>query len=326
METKKVLVTGVGGNVGQGIIRNIQSLSYEIRIIGTNVTSVCSGNYLCDAYYEVPFAYEADYISTMIDIVNKEKIDLIIPATDYEVYYLAENIETIPCKIAVSGIDAAKIYLDKYESWLHHDKHNIPFGKSIKPSDYENQFKECIVKPKKGRGSRGINVNPKDFDRFSDEEYMVQELHKGDEVTTAFYVTRQRKLHGLISLSRNLENGVTTSCKVVTKYDAMIVPILEKMIKHSPLLGSVNLQSIVTADNKVIPFEINCRISGTNSIRSNFGFKDVQYTLQEFLYNEQPDAPKITNGVAFRTLLDIIYPDATDYTDVKNKLSEHFIF
>ena len=326
METKKVLVTGIGGNVGQGIIRNIRSLPYDIIIVGTIVTSVSSGNYLCDEFYMVPFAYETNYISTIKDIVNKEKIDLIIPATDYEVYYLAENIDAISCKIAVSGIESAKIYLDKYESWLHHDKYNIPFGKSVLPSAYKNQFKECIVKPKEGRGSRGININPIEFQQFSDKEYMVQELHKGDEITTAFYVTQQKKLHGLITLSRNLENGVTISCKVVTKYDSMLIPIIEKIIKHSNLLGSVNLQSIVTADNEVIPFEINCRISGTNSIRSNFGFKDVQYTLQEFLYNEQPETPKVTSGVAFRTLLDVIYPDASDYKEIKDNSTKHLIF
>lgn len=326
MAAKKVLVTGIGGNVGQGIIRNIHSLPYEINVVGTNIVDVSAGNYLCDTFYKVPFAYDLNYIPAIIDIVNREKIDLILPSTDYEIFYLAENLSRIPCKVAVSGAEAARIYLDKYESWLHHEKYDIPFGRSVEPSLYKKQFKECIVKPKKGRGSRGIHINPIDFQKFSDEEYMVQELHKGEEITTAFYVTGQKKLHGSITMSRSLDNGATSSCKVVTEYDPMILPILEAMIDHAPLWGSVNLQSIVTADKKIIPFEVNCRISGTNSIRSNFGFKDVQYTLQEFLYNEQPDIPKIINGIAFRVLADVIYPNAVDFKDLKDKSSEHFIF
>jgi len=326
MAAKKVLVTGIGGNVGQGIIRNIRSLPYEIVVVGTNIVDFSSGNYLCDTFYKVSYAYDKQFISEIINIVNKEKIDLIIPSTDYEIFYLSENLAKIPCKVAVSGVHASKIYLDKYESWLHHQKHSIPFAKAFLPSEYKNQFKQCIVKPKKGRGSRGIHLNPKAFDSFSDEEYMVQELHFGEEITTAFYVTVEGKLHGFITMTRSLENGATSLCKVSTNYDKNVLPILEKIIANASIVGSANLQSIVTADGEVIPFEINCRISGTNSIRSNFGFKDVQYTLQEFLYNEKPETPVIIPGVAVRALLDIIYPNQTDYDVLKDNSFKHYTF
>ncbi|MCX6296970.1 MAG: hypothetical protein NTX97_13090 [Bacteroidetes bacterium] len=326
MAAKKVLVTGIGGNVGQGIIRNIRSMPYEISVVGTNIIDFSSGNYLCDVFYKVPYAYDTNYISEIIDIVKKEKIDLIIPSTDYEIYYLSVNASSIPCKIAASLMDATKIYLDKYESWLHHQKYEIPFATSCEPSHYKNEFKKCIVKPKKGRGSRGLHIDPADFSLFSDEEYMVQEMHVGEEITTAFYVTQTNKLHGCITLVRSLENGTTSLCKVSSKYDHLILPILEKMIEHAPIIGSANLQSIATADGRVIPFEVNCRISGTNSIRSNFGFKDVQYTIQEFLFNEAPDVPIVRPGVAVRVLLDVIYPDQTDYTDLKDNSVKNYIF
>lgn len=326
MAAKKVLVTGIGGNVGQGIIRNIRATPYNIHVTGTNITDFSAGNYLCDAFYKVPYAYDPGYIAEIAQIVTKEKIDLVIPSTDYEVFYLAENSAAIPCKIAVSGVEAAHIYLDKYKSWLHHSRHNIPFAASAEPSAYKNQFQRSIVKPKKGRGSRGIHLNPKDVSIFSDDEYMVQELHAGEEITTAFYVTQDNKLHGQITMIRSLENGATSLCKVTPKYDAQLLPVLEKMIAHAPIKGSANLQSIVTAAGEIVPFEINCRISGTNSIRSNFGFKDVQYTLQEFLYDEIPDAPAVTPGVAVRALLDIIYPGQTDYEGLADNSFKHYTF
>ena len=37
MEKRTVLVTGIGGNVGQGILRNIRSLNLPIRLIGTDI-------------------------------------------------------------------------------------------------------------------------------------------------------------------------------------------------------------------------------------------------------------------------------------------------
>lgn len=326
MAAKRVLVTGVGGNVGQGIIRNIRSLPYDILVTGTNIVEFSSGNYLCDSFYKVPYAYDENYIPALIDIVSKGNIDLVIPSTDYEAFYLSDNLSRIPCKVAVSAFGASKIYLDKYESWLHHQKYQIPFAASFEPSAYKNQFERCIVKPKKGRGSRGIHLNPKDFSVFSDEEYMVQELHIGEEITTAFYVTRGSRFHGQITMVRSLENGATSLCKVSFAYDEKVLPILHKIIKHAPIIGSANLQSIVTENGDIIPFEINCRISGTNSIRSNFGFKDVQYTLQEFLYDQEPEKPIITTGVAVRALLDIIYPGQSDYEELKDNSFKHYTF
>jgi carbamoyl-phosphate synthase large subunit len=155
---------------------------------------------------------------------------------------------------------------------------------------------------------------------------MVQDLIRGEEITTAFYVTKDRELLGHITLSRSLENGATSQCKVVTQFDEKLIPIMKKMIEHIPIAGSVNIQSIVTKEGNVVPFEVNCRISGTNSIRSNFGFKDVEYTIQEFLYGRKPSKPVITKGVAVRVLQDVIYPDQSDYEVLKNNSSHHFLF
>jgi len=56
MDKKIVLVTGIGGNVGQGILRNILKTKFPIRIVGCNVADFSAGNHLCDSFYKVPFA------------------------------------------------------------------------------------------------------------------------------------------------------------------------------------------------------------------------------------------------------------------------------
>lgn len=326
MDRKKVLVTGIGGNVGQGIIRNIRSSGYDIDIVGCNIVDFTAGNHLCDSFYKVPYAYDEAYIPTVREIVEKEQIDLVIPSTDFEVYYLALHSAEIPAATAVSAADTAEIYLDKYLSFLHHKKHGIAFADAYLPSAYKGQYKASIAKPRKGRGSRGLHINPTDWQGFTDEEYMIQELHKGQEITTAFYVTREGALHGFITLVRSLDNGATSQCKVVFEHNAALEPILKDMIRHGNIRGAANLQSIVTADGHIHPFEVNCRISGTNSIRSNFGFQDVKYTLQEYLYNIAPDQPKVTPGVAVRILMDVIYPGKEDYNQCLDSSSPYFIY
>jgi carbamoyl-phosphate synthase large subunit len=326
MKKYKILVTGIGGNVGQGILRNIKHIDPNIFVVGTNVVKFSAGNHLCDKFYKTSYAYDSNYILEINRIVEIEGIDLIIPSTDYEAHFLSFNKSRIASQIAVSHHRTTEIYLNKYKTYLHHKKFNIPFAESILPSEYDGRFAEIILKPKEGRGSRGIYVNPKSLGSFSDKEYMVQDLIRGVEITTAFYVTKNNKLHGLISLERELVNGTTNLCKVVDVYDSQIRLILEKMIFNSSLRGAINLQSIITKDNKVIPFEINCRISGTNSIRSNFGFEDVRYTLEEYLFNKKLSTSKVKSGVAVRILMDVIYPEANSIENLTNNSIKHYIF
>ncbi|WP_312767459.1 ATP-grasp domain-containing protein [Epilithonimonas sp.] len=326
MENKTVLVTGIGGNVGQGILRNIKKTGFPIKIIGCNVTDFSAGNHLCDVFYKVPYAMDEDYLSTINYIVEQEKVDLVIPSTDYEVYYLSLYQKDLKANVVVSNLETSKNYLDKYLTFLHHKKNDLPFAETYLPSDYqEGVFKDYIVKPREGRGSRGIHINPTDIKSF-DDSYMVQELVIGKEITTAFYVSRNKALHGFINLERKLENGATNECFVNRAYDEQLQIILEKIISCNEFVGSANLQSIVRENGEIVPFEINCRISGTNSIRSNFGFEDVRYTLEEHLYQSSPSIPNIIEGSAIRIMMDVIYPKNNNINELKDSSSEHYIF
>jgi carbamoyl-phosphate synthase large subunit len=322
---KKVLITGIGGNVGQGIIRNINTDFPEIYIVGVNVDEFSAGNHLCDAFYKVPYAVDVTYIDTINEIVKKEGIELIIPSTDYEVHELSKHKNQLICEVAVSDNFATELCLDKMETFYHFLKNDIPFAKAFLPSDYKGQFRKHIVKPREGRGSRGIHINPNNPNQFSDD-YMVQELHIGVEVTIAFYVNKNKELHGFIVQERTLEAGATKNSKSTKKYDNLVFPVLEKLIKTTPIHGSANLQAIITDAGEIHPFEINCRISGTNSIRSQFGFKDVKYTIQEWLLNEEPEKPQIREGVATRIMMDVIYTEEQNFEALENKSAKHYIF
>lgn len=323
---KKVLVTGIGGNVGQGIIRNIHHTTFDIVIIGTNVNDFSAGNHLCDTFYKVPFAYEDSYIMAIKNIVTKENIDLIIPSTDYEEYYLSLNQKKIGCRVVASSPSTSEAYLDKYLTHQLHRKFDIPFASTFLPSEYDFRFSDFIVKPRKGRGSRDLFYNPKDLSQFIDNDFIVQELIQGIEITTGFYVDKKSKLHGQITLIRTLYQGVTYICSVTREFDEQIIKILNKIIQNIPIKGSANIQSIVKSDGDIIPFEVNCRISGTNSVRSNFGFEDVKYTLEEYLYDQEPSQVSIKNGVAVRILMDVIYPGQTDINYLDNNKPPFYIY
>lgn len=57
---RRILVTGVGGGVGQGIIKCFQGTPYEV--IGTNVDPLGAGLFAVAGGYTVPPASSPDYI------------------------------------------------------------------------------------------------------------------------------------------------------------------------------------------------------------------------------------------------------------------------
>jgi carbamoyl-phosphate synthase large subunit len=304
---KKILVTGIGGVVGQGILRNIRSMGLDVDVIGVNITQVSAGNYLCDRVYEIPYAYDSAYIPSMMKIAQDENVGLIIPSTDYESYYLGASRHEFNCPIACSPPEVTKFCLDKYLNYIEFSRHNIPFAQSILPSNYKGEFNRFVVKPREGRGSRNIYINPENPASFNDT-YLIQEYLEGPELTTTVYVNRSGQIHGLITFVRELEQGNTSKCEVVFQYDDELRLLTDKMLSCFPFSGSFNIQSRVTTKG-IIPFEINCRISGTNSVRSQFGFNDVAYTVQECLLNQDPVSPRVKKGAALRVILDIIYPE-----------------
>ena len=130
--------------------------------------------------------------------------------------------------------------------------------------------------------------------------------------------------NGHITFTRELESGSTSRCEVSREHDEEIQGIVERMVANLAFRGSCNVQSRVTSAG-VIPFEVNCRISGTNSIRSQLGFPDVAYTIAEYLNDREPEAPRVIGGCAIRMSHDIIYPDRR-LDEVRNRHDTFHIF
>ncbi|MBX3438332.1 MAG: ATP-grasp domain-containing protein [Planctomycetaceae bacterium] len=304
--THTVLVTGIGGNVGQGILRNIRAAFPDVRRVGTDIRDVTAGHHFCHAAYRVPYCYEPGFDLRIAEICRQEQVHLIIPGTDFEVVTLGELTATLPTVLG-SPPDVARVFVDKLQTFEEFRSRRIAFAPSCVPSEYFGQFESVIVKPREGRGSRGIYFNPPDPAAF-DDTHLVQEFIIGREITTAFYVTRTGGLHGHITFERELASGTTERCAVTTAFDDLVRPLVEAVVDGFDIRGPCNIQSIVTAKGDIVPFEVNCRYSGTNSIRSQFGFADVWWGLEEFLLHRAPSDWTLQPGAAVRVLVDIIYP------------------
>ena len=319
----RILITGIGGNVAQGILRNLKRIQADAYLVGTNTVAFSAGNHLCNTVYSVPYAFDEQYIPTLLHIVSTEQIQLIIPSTDYEVEYLSKNAHLFSVPIVCSGAYTSAMCNDKYLNFKEFNSFQIPFADSCLPSEgSKHHWQQFLAKPRKGRGSRGILINPTHIEHLSDDEYMLQELHSGLEITTAVYVDAKSTIHAILSMSRSLSAGTTIECEVIDTFDDQCYAIARQMVQHFDFKASFNIQSIVS-QGKVVPFEINCRISGTNSIRSHFGFDELQWILNEYYYKTDLPQFQKTYGKATRILMDVIYtPNQSEF----NSNSDFIVF
>ena len=87
----KVLISGADGDVSQGIIKSLNESSLDIVVYKACISEKSSWLYKDDNSYIVPFSNHQDYISTLIKIINKNNIEVFIPAVDGEISLIAQK-------------------------------------------------------------------------------------------------------------------------------------------------------------------------------------------------------------------------------------------
>ena len=93
MDRVKVLVTGAGA---PGIKGTLYSLLHnpdgrEVTTVGVDMKADVLGRYLCDAYYQVPPAGDDGFVAALLDVCEREKVDVLLPQVTRELLPLARN-------------------------------------------------------------------------------------------------------------------------------------------------------------------------------------------------------------------------------------------
>lgn len=308
----RILVTNAGGSLGQGVLRLLRKWYPDSYLIATSAFVPSAAALYANRVYETVLGTnnkKDDNGYLIKKICAEEDIELIIPCSDYETYLLQQFAGELPL-IACSNKEISLAFYDKYLTSELLQKHEIPFAPTWLPSRYKQSGQDIIVKPRRGGLSNAIHRQLQDVSGFTDD-FVVQKAIRGREVTIGVYVTRRHSLHGFIVFERELWNGLTVQCQVTREYDELVEDFCQRMVRNLPIQASLNIQAIVTEDEKLTPFEINGRVSGTCTIRAHLGFPDVQYLVEEYLLGKELTKPDIKSGCAVRELRDVIMPGAS---------------
>ena len=68
----RVLLTGVGCPGAHALISNLKLQDESIFILGTNANEQAIGRWLCDDFAVVPWAYEKNYVDSILNWLNTD--------------------------------------------------------------------------------------------------------------------------------------------------------------------------------------------------------------------------------------------------------------
>ena len=111
-KTINILITGSGTVTCQSIIKGLKIQNQlMVNIVTVDMDSNNAGRYFSDKFYKIPPANDKNFISSLLKICKKERIDILIPIIDYEFEKLSQSIKEfndIGCKIVISNSNTIK--------------------------------------------------------------------------------------------------------------------------------------------------------------------------------------------------------------------------
>lgn len=268
---KTTLLTAVGSASAAAALQSLRALGH--RVIGCDIYpqawNVVSGE--VDAFFQAVLATDEEaYIHQLMDAVERERIDYIIPLTDPEVDVLCRckaNFASLGCTICTPDEPAAQLCRDKMKMAQVLEADGIcrtiptrsPYGWEPEETDFP-----LMLKPLLGRSSQGqAVVHSREAFHAAMEmrnDYIAQPFIRGDVYT----VDVARDLYGNVQCLTRCEllrtvNGLGTTVRILPGHP--LEKICAAIAARAGIVGVVNMEFIGSGEEFYF-LEVNPRFSG----------------------------------------------------------------
>lgn len=293
---KNVLLTGTNSSKINVALYSIKK-EFDCKIVGAAAKNEALGEFLCDSFYMISINNENEYIKSILDICEKEDIDMIVPGTTRERLMLMSHIETFSSKdikilsSSKESIEKANNKIDFFEICKEID---IPLAEYYIVSDFKTlrekaeelgyPKKKVIVKPVIAAGSKGFRILHEDIDfkkafyekRGDGYEMTIDGLYSilGDDFPDLilseylpgdeFTVDCLRHNDDFVAITRKrmeVNMGLTSKGKI-EKNDE-IIEYCKKLAEKIDLTTVFGFQFKMDSEGKPKILECNPRIQGT---------------------------------------------------------------
>lgn len=312
MESINVLVTAIGGPTALGILKCLKEFDC-IRLIGIDSQRYTAGNMFCDAVYCITrISNTEDYKKEIIEILGREKIDIVFPTLQDEITLYQEFRNKIPAIVALPTSDKFEALIDKEK--LYEYLGNNGMNKYIPKyyvfqnnSELKQLMNECFVgeqyvcvKRVKGHGGLGVVLltNRKNYlqalregrskvwnvddyyEIYSTDRRLVMEYLDGPEYSVDALIYN-REVVAIVSRKRNrVSNGIVIDGTV--EFNQEVITAATQIAKIIVNNGFINLQFINYNKGYKLT-DVNARFCGSQVMSFgagvNFPYLFIQYNL-----------------------------------------------
>ena len=315
----KILVTGAGAVLGQGIIRALRESALNATVVAADPSPLSAGLYWTDRRHIIPLAKDPSFAGRLEELIDRERPDAVIPGTDVELHHFAAHRHAWESRygthVVVSSPEVVRIADDKYLTFQFLRDKGFAVPESCLPGEEHELIERIgfplIVKPRIGARSIGVT-------KVEDRSALERAIAAGDNVViqecvatdsdeyTAGALVFDGTCEASIVMRRDLRDGNTYRA-YVDRYpalDAQVRRMAEALGAHGP----VNFQFRVDASGRAKVFEINGRFSGTTPFRMRAGFNEVEMTIRRLVMGERVRQPAIRPMTILRHFEETVVP------------------
>lgn len=289
---RNIVVTGVGGGVGQGILKALADTTYGV--VGVDSEELATGLYASPKAYKGCYASDPNFADRLLEICRKEECGLIFPGLDAELLPLSEHAERFHAEGIIPVVSSGKVIRtcgDKLATNMFLKQHGVPVPETCRLSEFSAFDRPVVLKPQLGGcRSQGVYLahSPEEMAVYRQlvdpDNCIVQEYIEGDEYTCGS-VTLKEKCAGVIVMRRILRNGDTY--KAFVERNPRLESLVRAIAETLKPFGACNIQLRVRNGEPFV-FEINARCSGTTAARALAGFNEPRMIADYLLTHSAP--------------------------------------
>lgn len=319
-----VLITGDGAPGIKGTLFSLKKNfnGRKIRTVGTDLRDETVGKHLCDSHYKIPLPSKDSFIPRLLEICQKENVDVILPQVTDELFKLSahkNDFKRIGTVVAVSGKTGIELSNNKYELLKVSRKLGLPTAEfyTIKNFDelvkYSKKLgwpeKSVVIKPPVSSGMRGLRIIDEKFDRkvafYSEKpsgvytklnelkpilgedfpELLIMEFLPGIEYSVDVLTANKTTI---IPRTRDLiRTGITFNGTV--EKNEQIIESTKKLAKEMKMEYAYGFQFKMDKNNVPKIIESNPRIQGTMVMSTIAGANIIYGAVKHALGEDIPD-------------------------------------
>ena len=298
-EKVKVLVTGAGGPAGMGTIRSLMRERW-IGVVAADINHLAPGLYWAHEKALLPPASDKSFLTEIISLCRRLKVDVLFPTVDEEMAIIAQNHDkvgkAVTCLIGdTAGVETCN---DKLLTYVVLMKAGIPVVETRLIADLDSAMLASDVleypvalKPRASRGGRGLSIC-KDEAEFKEgylslvnrlpftdayvgvkeaSEVILQEYLPGTEYDVIVQMDRRDRILACVPMKAMRWDVREQQREIATEHDKEVEDLAARTVRALGLLCPVDVEMAQDRTGRMKILDVNPRVGGDVDLATEAG-------------------------------------------------------